>query len=337
VASAIRTSNVRVLDAAEPPSSPFKPRVIWNVLGGVLVGSFLGMAAISLRESRDNRLRHPGDSKRFLALPELGVIPSTPRPRLAIGGPLGRIGDGNGTWNGPGVGLAALSSEHSYFSESVRNVLASILLNENGAHPPKVLVISSPSPGEGKTTVASSLGIALARFGRRVLLVDADARRPQLHRLFQVSPTPGLGDALTANGRQEEILRAAIKETAAPGLSVLPCGEHGGHFADLLFSGRMGDLLNRLRREYDAVLIDTPPVLLLSDARPLGRVSDGVILVVRSGETEKENAILAHQIFAEDGTPVFGTVLNDWRPGDQKAYRRLAKYYASTAKTDRHS
>ena len=177
---------------------------------------------------------------------------------------------------------------------------------------------------EGKTTVVSNLGFALAETGSQVLLIDGDMRRPQLHRIFDQANSWGLSDVLREWNSIEELpLKVLVKKTAVPNLYLLPGGAvHGQHFG-LLHSGRMSKLLARFREEFDYVLVDAPPCLEFADARNMARYADGLVLVVRARYTERKTAQAAVQRLECDGIRVTGVILNGWDPSrsDRMAIR----------------
>lgn len=175
------------------------------------------------------------------------------------------------------------------------------------------MVVTSAARGEGKSTTVSNLGIAMAEIGQRVLLIDADLRKPDLHTVFGTSNTWGLSDLPRDNARLKTMpLEALVRSTEVKGSYLLPSGPGTISVASLLHSGRMKELIERFRREFDTILIDTPPLMYLSDARVLGRLADGVILVVRAGMTTKDMALAAKNRLVQDGISVIGTVLNRW-------------------------
>ena len=217
--------------------------------------------------------------------------------------------------------LATWKRKPSLVAECARTTLTSILLPNQNEEGPRVIVLTSPSPGDGKTTVACNLSLAVAEIGRRVLLIDGDLRRPRLHKVFAVDNHWGLSDLL----REDTLLEAVaipdlVRETEVSGLFLLPGGSCGVTPSNLFYSPRMSTLLQRLRTEFDMIMVDAPPMLHLADARVLGRLADGVILVVRAGQTTTESALFACQRFAEDGTRVLGTVLNSWDPRTSARY-----------------
>jgi len=208
-------------------------------------------------------------------------------------------------------------------------VLTSILfVGENGSRP-KMLVITSCGPGDGKTTVVSNLAIAMAEIRRRVLIIDADMRRPRMHQLFELSNEFGLSTLLRDTHSVENPLDS-VQSTRVPGLFVLTSGPATGSAANLLYSQRLPELLSLFRSEFDMVLIDTPPSLQLTDARVLGRLTDGVVFVARIGQTTVDATVALHKRFYEDHTRVLGTILNDWNPKSAaNGYYGAASGYAA--------
>jgi ATPases involved in chromosome partitioning len=174
----------------------------------------------------------------------------------------------------------------------------------------------------------------MAQIGRRVLLVDADLRRPTLHEVLKLSNSCGLCDVLCSNLPIDQLgVTGIVRHTDIQGLHLLASGSSKNNPSHLLYSARVLDLFKRLRQEYDLVLVDTPPMTLLADARVLGRVADGVVLVIRAGRTTLEQARFAVQQFSDDGTHLFGTILNSWDPNRcagtdyANSYKEQAKQY----------
>ncbi len=363
ITSALRAGNIRVVDLARPPVAPYKPNFLVNSSLGLLAGVFGGVLFVLMRERADRSFRAPGDAPFYLNVPELGVIPSTDsqvrqylsaetksRRKKAKILTLGDAANGNGkalngrasepveSWGSSGrVEHATWQHKLSVVAESFRAVLTSILFSGQNGDRPRVILLSSPGPSEGKTTVASNLAIALAEIHHRVLLIDTDMRRPRLHEIFDVPNTWGLSDLLREkNSIVECPLEGLVRETQVPGLYLLPSGPGPASISSLLYSARLQELLRRLRGEFDAVLIDTPPMLLLPDARVLGRLADAVVLVVRAGHTTRDSALAAKQRFAEDGIQVLGTILNYWNPAFSSSsygsdhYKNHYDHYSTT-------
>jgi len=198
---------------------------------------------------------------------------------------------------------------------------------------PRVIVITSSGRGEGKTTVVSNLGIALAETHCRVLLIDADLRSPRLHHAFGVPNDRGLTKLLGADDPVSMIPLADLKrDTTIPQTSVLTSGEGVENISELLNSRRLPQLLRRLRGEFDVILIDTPPVMHFADARLLGRLADAVILVIRAGQTNREHALSACRRMAKDGTPLLGAILNDFSVKNSEH-----DYYSRETTNGRHA
>ena len=327
LASALRASIIHIVDAAEPPKKPYKPNRTLNTALGLLSGVFFGIGYIIMRERADRSIQEPGDTALYLGASELGVIPST---KSDLHGNAKRISQ----TVSPGTALSenTLVPNHpemefwnrgpSPLAESFRAILTSILFSSHNGDRPRVIVLSSPNPGEGKTMVVSNLAIALARASMRVLVIDGDLRRPRLHDIFGVENQNGLSDGLMCRGK--ELPPLSLRETSIPGLLVLPSGT--SEDTNLLYTRRLPELIAQLRREFDMVLIDTPPMLHMPDARLLARYADAVVLVVRSRRTTRDAALIARQRFMEDGTKVLGTILNDWDPWNSSAFG-YEKYY----------
>jgi succinoglycan biosynthesis transport protein ExoP len=308
LAAAMRSSNVVVVDQAKPPVLPFRPNFPMNTALGLVTGLFVGVGFVLMRDRFNRNIESPGLSPAYLRLPELGVIPAA------------RLASRRIAWLPASTrvplqlkGADAASREHANLAEAYRATLTSILLPTLHGEGPRVLVLTSPEAGAGKTTVTSNLGMATAEIGRRVLLIDADLRRPRLHRLFEIPNSFGLTDILRITTPLEEIpVNQLVRQTKIPGLCLVPSGPTTDGLTSLLYSPRLTEFLERVAKEFDLVLIDAPPMLYFADARVLGRHSDGVILVLRSGQTKRDAAILARQRFDEDGTCVLGTILNSW-------------------------
>ncbi|HEX8984142.1 MAG TPA: polysaccharide biosynthesis tyrosine autokinase [Bryobacteraceae bacterium] len=318
VAAALRAGNIRVIDRAFPPAVPYKPNLVHNTLAGLLVGFFSGIVLLIARDRADRTLQEPGDAAFYTGVPELGVIPSArrvSRRRLPAGSRLlGKLRAAPEP-----VELTVWPRRPSALSESFRTAIASLMFTAPERERPRVLVLSSAAPGEGKTTVAANLAVALAEIGYRVLAIDADLRKPGLHALFGCDNTQGLADLLRL---QEPIgdFGGLLRLTAVPGLAVLPGGRANFDEAALLYSERLREVLALAGRNYDAVLVDTPPMAAMADARVIARHADSVVLVARAGRTTRDSLLSASKRFLGDGARVAGAILNDWDP------RRASRY-----------
>jgi polysaccharide biosynthesis transport protein len=331
IASAMQPSNARMVDPAETPLFPYKPNVPLITLFGTMGGFMLAVVWAGVRDKGAVHVQYPGQMKQVLETPELGVIPAARLDPYFTGGvaralrPARQDGDSdNGSALQKSVETATWFCKSSLLAESVRSIRTSLLF-----HPsipgPHVIVVTSLGPAHGKTSLVSNLGIAMAEAGRKVLMIDADLRRPALHRTFGISNERGLTDALTGDSRDQ--LDALTRSTVVPSLTLLPSGEYGANSATAMFhSHKMADLLSAARKSYDIVLVDTPP-LLLSDARVLGPLSDGVVLVLRAGEVKVESVLAAEERLMADGSRLLGTVLNNWDPRSNGYGSYPERYY----------
>jgi capsular exopolysaccharide synthesis family protein len=228
--------------------------------------------------------------------------------------------------------LVTWQHKPSMVADSFRGTLTSIIFSRQAGDRPRVLVLTSANPGEGKTTVVTNLAIALTENSRRVLLIDADMRRPRIHDLFDLKNDCGLSDLLKARTPlNKDPVDVMVQRSGVPGLYVMTSGSVEAGTANLLYSPRLAELLNKMRGVFDTVLIDTPPMLHLPDARILGKLSDAVVMVLRAGETTRDIAVAACRRFREDGTPLLGTILNGWNPaanGYGYDYKHYEAYYA---------
>ncbi len=326
LASTVRQSNIRLVGPAQPPSRPFKPNLPLNLILGTFGGLMLGVGFVMLREQTNSALRAPGEAGAYLTLPELGAIPRAEKWRLPLPGLPGPHNSGKMQ-----VERASLEQPLSGVSESFRATLASILSAGHHGDRAQILVITSSRPNEGKTTVVSNLGIALAEIGNKVLLIDGDLRRPRLHHVFDQTNSWGLSDLLREKNAIEDIpLDALVRKTAVPRLSLMPSGTSTDNIFGLLCSGRMARLMPRFRQEYDYVLVDAPPCLEFADARIMARYAEKLLLVVRADFTDRRTAQAAVQRLLLDRIPVMGVIFNDWDPthSDLYSYARYSQELA---------
>ncbi|HUJ32842.1 MAG TPA: polysaccharide biosynthesis tyrosine autokinase [Candidatus Acidoferrum sp.] len=326
ISAGLKESNVRIVDAAVPSTRPAKPRVALNLALGLFLGLSVGLGAGLLQEHFDNSLKTTEEVERILQVPALAMIPSVE----SLNGRGNHAGASNGdrmlTGAKNGVAAAAeaaktgsgasglphwyliddLSPKYSALMEAFRSLRTSVLLSAADC-PPRSLLVSSAQPGEGKTTVSTNLAISLAQLGQRVLLIDGDLRRPSVHRAFGVRDSLGIVSFLT--GQQD--WRAAVEKISVPGLEVLVSGPIPPNPAELLSSDRMKKLVAEALEEYKFVVIDSPPLLNVADSRILATLVEGVVLVIKGGETPRELARRAQAYASDVGARVIGVVLNN--------------------------
>jgi len=323
IASALRASNIRVVDKAAIPGAPYKPAWKVNLGIGLLTGMFLGFTLALLRERTNRSLQSPGQTPLWLNVPELGVIPSdsrratralcepknaTTKRRLLPG--LFDAAESPAPVDCPA--LITLHRKSSMMAEAFRVVIPHVIFPDIASYGSRTIVMSSASPGEGKTTVACNLALALAEIGVKVLLIDADLRRSRLHTVFGLDNAFGVSSILQSTDPVEPMISDSIKSTISEHLHVLVSGPAVRDVGKTLFAERLPELLATLKQRFEIILIDAPPILQLPDARVLSRMADGVILVVRAGKTTREAAMAAYQSVAEVQGQVLGTILNHW-------------------------
>jgi polysaccharide biosynthesis transport protein len=317
--SSIRASEIRVVDPAFVPSRPARPSKPLMAGIGFSSGLIFGLTFIFIQEQRNRTIQQPGHSPNLLNVTELGVIPSTKSPMTHLAYGAGRRGATHSQRLGRAfpfsrdAGRNSVAASGSVLADSFLGIANSILFKDHPEGAPRVLLFSSPHPGEGKTTTVCNLGIAFSQIGKRVLLIDADFRKPQLHRMFGLKNEEGVLNLLSAEeGSVDPKSRA--RKTAIDQLSVLVSGATTRLLPTLVHSERWGRLLTLLREDYDLILIDSAPFLLVPESRVLARSADALVLVFRAGSTRTEFAMAARRRATEDRIPLMGTILNGWRP-----------------------
>lgn len=313
VSAGMKASNIRVVDQAEVPVKPIRPRVLLNLALALTLGLGLGIGMALFQESLDNTLKSSEDVQRFLHLPSLGIIPAADSARKTGKG----YGYGVGlrkaaVVSGPGIGqlhpeLIGANGNWALL-EAYRSLRASILLSTSD-RALRTMLVTSAQPGEGKTTTAVNLGVILAQLGSRVLIVDADMRKPRVAELLQV-PKPPAGQGLSTCLTGQFSLDECAMPTAIPNVFILPCGPIPPNPPELLSSKAMRQLLVDAREKFDFVLLDSPPILAVSDGRILASVTDGVILVAHGGKTPRELVNGAKVHLFQANAHVVGVALN---------------------------
>jgi len=309
---------------------------------GLLAGFIGSVGFIFVRERTDRTLRQPGDVKLWASLSELGTIPSLQCNPNRSPWALGTKRETQFRFNKSNesamlnersdlLNVARVWDKPTATVEAFHSALTSILLAGDKRETGQVLVFTSVGPSDGKTSVVSNLSIAAARTGKKVLLVDADLRRPRIHDVFGLRRIGGIADIL----RSESIFsswRALIQQSRIANLSVITAGTRRRATTNLFYSHNFSSLLRIWGEEYDLVLIDTPPAMHITDARVIGALSDGVVLVARAGQTTRDELISIQERFTEDRIHLLGCILNDWDPsrsGPNYSY----PYYLSEEQT----
>jgi succinoglycan biosynthesis transport protein ExoP len=327
LSSSVPINPIRIVEPAIPPDAAYNPRPVLNISFGAVLALALAAGFVFLRERMDHSIQSPAMSRRLLNTPALGVIPN-----LRINGNGGisrafRNGKGmsiEGSVEGATAALLSWQEGPAFVAESFRGTLASILRNQAGRKQ-KTILITSAGPAEGKTTVIQNLGIALAETGAKVLLVDADFRRPHLHHKFSLSNEFSLIDLISETTALDQYPpeRFGLPSGFA-GLSVLPNRPTQDNVSKALYSPRLRSIFEILMPRYDMILVDAPPILHVADTRIMAPLTDALILVLRCGVTSREAAVEAYRRIQEDGLSLLGTVLTDY---DLSANHKRQYYY----------
>ena len=333
VSAGLRSSNIRIVDVARVPTSPSAPNIPRNIVLGLALGLLGGVGLAFVLEGFDNTVRTPEEAQIISGLPSLGIIPLSTKliaksrenghPRLSLSSASSESSDS--------LALVSFARPRSELSESYRALRTSILLSSLGS-PPRIILVTSALPQEGKTTTSINSAIVLAQRGGRVLLVDADLRRPGIHKALGLRNTLGLSTVMTGGDGFED----AIVSTEIPNLFVLPAGPPPPQPAELLGSTLMKDYLARLRGAYDHIVIDTPPALSVTDAVLLSVEADSVLVVVRSGQTTKAALRRVRDLLSHVNARITGVVVNafDLHSGSSYYYQYDSKYYSRYYEND---
>ncbi|MCH7564864.1 MAG: polysaccharide biosynthesis tyrosine autokinase [Gemmatimonadetes bacterium] len=311
IAANVEDFSVRVIDPAVAPREPVRPRPVLSLVLAVILGSAMGVGGAVAREHSDRTVRHREELQAITGFPVLGAIPPIP----AKGGRR-RFAWGRGAPSGPRLVSRLAAGNHA--AEAYR-ALRTNLAFAGGDHVPKILVLTSPMPGDGKSSIACNLSFVLARGGVKVALVDADLRRGALADAHGVSRIPGLSEVLTGQAELADAMRS-VDVDAEHRFALLPAGFAPPNPAELLGLDRMKSLLEGLAEKHDLVIVDAPPLNLVTDAAILGALGDGVILVVRAGVTEEGPLGFAVDQLEKVGARVLGTVLNEIGEAEDDRY-----------------
>src|SRR5689334_8134576 len=325
-------NNLRIIEAAEIPNSPVSPRRGFTIFAALLLSMGVGIGLAFFLEYLDNTIKTVEDVSRYAQLPALSVIP-------AVAGSMPRK---LGARSRKAIAATAIATEHAHqlvtldpqssAAEAYRVLRTSVLLSAAG-QPPKTVLITSGQPGEGKTTTAINTAISLAQLGASVLIIDCDLRRPTTHKVLGVDHLQGLSTYLS---QAQVTLDEVIQKLPIENLSLLPCGPIPPNPAELIISERMKEMLGELSLRYDHIIIDSPPLINVTDPVILSTMVDGVILVVHGGKSTRDIVRRARQELATVGAKIFGVVLNNVdlkREGyDNYYYNRYYSNYSE--KTD---
>jgi len=332
VSAGLRSNNFRIVDVARVPTAPIEPNIPRNLTFALMLGLTSGVGLAFLMEGLDNTVRTTEQAQMISGLPPLGMIPLGSRStREGANAKRFVIASSKEV-----VELITQVRPQSQMAESYRALRTSLLLSNLGA-PPKVIMVTSALPQEGKTTTSINCAVVLAQKGIRVLLIDADLRRPSIHKTLGMGPRSGLSNVLTGSATLEQ---AITRSSILPNLDVLPAGTPPPNPAELLASTNMRDVLEQLREHYDHIVVDTPPTLSVTDAVVLSPRADAIVLVIRSGQTTKQALRRSRDILAQVNAKVSGVLLNavDLSSPDYYYYYeyqgKYSRYYRDDASHD---
>jgi polysaccharide biosynthesis transport protein len=308
ITAGLRSSNIRIVDPAMIPSYPSRPAKARNVALAFLVGLVGGIGLALMREYMDNTVKTPDDIETLARLPSLAVVPQF----AGTGNPGKKTGLLQGFVSSNGhdkrIELVAQHLPKSQMSEAFRALRTSLLLSQAG-QPPQVILVTSALPREGKTTAAANLAVTLAQLGDSTVLVDADLRKPGVGRLLNMTggKYAGLSSYLAGVSSLDLV---CVPHPTIPNLVAIPTGPLPPNPADLLSSAKLSDAIAELRTKFKFIVIDSPPVMAATDAVIISVKCDGVLLVVRSGETPKEAFTRTRDLLASVKCHLLGVVLN---------------------------
>ena len=316
-------NNISVAEIAIPPKIPVAPRRLTTVIASLFLSSLFGMGLALFLEYLDDTVRTTEEVESLLQLPALAAIPridSMPKRRLLLVGANNEGGETN-----PNTELLIHNDSRSSLAEAYRQLRTSILLSTAG-RAPKSLLITSSLPAEGKTTTAINTAISLAQTGAKVLLIDADMRRPRLHSIFNISNAGGLSTLLSTELADENLIDVITYDEESK-LNLLTSGPVPPNPAELIGSEQMSNLLKKLQTHFTHVVVDSPPIASFTDGVLIASMVDGVILVVHSGKSSRQIIRRSKQLLQDIGVKIFGVVLNNVNLNSQDNSYYYQSYY----------
>jgi capsular exopolysaccharide synthesis family protein len=308
----LKANNISILAAAVPPPVPVRPKKLFNILLSIMIGLVGGVAMAFLIEYMDDTIKEPHEIDRTGSWPFLGSV-----PRIDLGGKLTEFEKD----------IFVHVSPKDPVAETYRAIRTSIAFSTTEENPLKTIVITSPGPQEGKTTTICNLGIAMAQNQKKVLLVDADMRNPRLNDVFKRKGEVGLSTFLSGQADFGEI----VQKTDIDNISLVASGIHPPNPSELLAGHRMKTFFEKAAEKFDYILVDTPPIMLLTDAAILSGIADGIILVLESGSTSKKVLPRIHNILRDAKARIMGVILNKMSLHSEN-YRYYSYYYSRKTK-----
>ncbi|MBI3313085.1 MAG: polysaccharide biosynthesis tyrosine autokinase [Candidatus Omnitrophica bacterium] len=301
-----QASNIIVVDKAEPPTRPYRPKPVLNLLIGLFFGFMGGIFLAFFLEYLDSSIKVPEDIEKGLGLDLLGIIPAD---------------------DGKEVQKRKIffdASQHSPAAESVRALRTALLFKLRKISGCRTLLITSPNPYEGKSTIALNLAVAFQQNHLKVVLLEADLRKPKLHKLLNISPEKGIADVLEKSLSFEQ---AVYRNAGGLGLDFLACGPQSPHPAEILGSKTMKELLENLKQVYDIIVIDSPPYLAVADVAILSEYVDSVVVIAKYHGTDRRHLKNLKKRFSDPHIQELGVVINGVSVKEKDYYYQQYYYY----------
>ena len=310
----LKMSNIKISDHAEVPLKPFKPKKTLNILLGVIVGLTCGVGIAFLMEYMDNAIRTQEDVEKYLGTSLLGIVGHIPVDKK----------------DNKITNLIAHDLPKHSITEALKGIRTSIMFSHPD-NPKRTILVTSATPNEGKSLISSNLSIVMAQAGKKVLLIDADLRKPSIHKYFQIDKSLGLSNLLV----KSHDLRTVLKSTHIPNVYTIPCGPIPPNPSELLGSQAMAENLKVAKEEFEWILIDSPPLLGVTDTRILSRLVDGIIFVLHGNKANREVARKALSFLSDVNDKILGVVINDVDfSKDKYYYQYYYQYYSHYGSKD---
>jgi len=332
IKAATGTGGIKIIDPVVKPTKPIPLNTVRNLLLGAIMGLGLGFGLALWRDYMDNSIRTSEDITKLLGLPIMGMVQEIKSDNSTAGNVL-KINGSSNQFNANrenGNGRNSISSRlisHLKMKDPVNESYRSLRTNlsfSNLDNPVKSMLVTSSSPSEGKSITAANLGISYAETGNRILILDTDLRKPVQHKLFEIEKKPGLCDYMVGQATLDEI----IYDVGIKNLNLIPAGKNPPNPAEILASKKFADLMKNLADKFDLILLDTPPVMNVTDPILVSLNAGGVLFVVKFGSTDKQVAVSAMEKLKRGKSNMLGAVMNNIRFDRGYGYYRYYDYYS---------
>jgi len=334
ISAGIKATNITLVSPARTEAYPIRPIPVQYVAMGGMIGVFFGLAIAYTVHALDRTVSTPEEMEELTGRPVIGIIPDLTKSGRSYGAYLRKTISKIAEPVAPGaLQVWMLAHPDSVAAEAFRSLRTSIMLSKAGGGA-KTILITSCVPGEGKTTITSNLAAAFAQHSKRVIIVEADMRRPRMTHVMEVPSELGLSNVLTATATTEQ---AIIRGFQLPTLDILPAGPQPPNPSELLGSKAFLELLDKLRLEYDLVLLDSPPALLVADPVSMASLTDAVVWVSRAGVVTRPYLSRANGLIDRNRMPVIGFVINGVTDSDSGYGYGYGSYYSEKPKGDKNS